>query len=89
MRFAIICRDKADSLEIRMSNREAHLAFLATGPVEQAGPFLDTDGKMVGSMLIVDFDTLADAQSWAAKDPYANAGLFETVYIDQWKKVIG
>lgn len=90
MRIAIITRDKPDALQIRLDNRDAHLAYIAeTGVVEMAGPFLDLDGTMCGSMIIMNVETLADAQLWTDKDPYAKAGLFEKVRIEIWKKVIG
>ena len=90
MRMALITRDKADALQIRLDNRDAHLAYNAeTGVVEMAGPFLDTNGTMCGSMIIMNVETLADAQDWADNDPYAKAGLFKDVRIEEWKKVIG
>lgn len=90
MRVALITRDKAGVLQIRLDNRDAHLAYIAdTGVVEMAGPFLDPEGEMCGSMIIMNVDTLADAQAWADRDPYAKAGLFEKVRIEEWKKVIG
>lgn len=90
MRVALITRDKAGVLQIRLDNRDAHLAYIAdTGVVEMAGPFLDPEGAMCGSMIIMNVDTLADAQAWADRDPYAKAGLFEKVRIEEWKKVIG
>jgi uncharacterized protein YciI len=54
-----------------------------------AGPFLDTAGTMCGSLVILEVETLAQAQDWAAADPYAKAGLFQSVEITEWKKVIG
>lgn len=90
MRVALITRDKVDALQIRLDNRDAHLAYIKeTGVVEMAGPFLDANGTMSGSLIVMDVDTLSDAQSWADNDPYAKAGLFEDVRIEQWKKVIG
>ena len=90
MRVALITRDKADALQIRLDNRDAHLAYIAeTGVVEMAGPFLDPNGTMCGSMIIMNVDTLEAAQHWAENDPYALAGLFEDVRIQEWKKVIG
>jgi len=90
MRVALITRDKADALQTRLDNRDAHLAYLReTGVVEMAGPFLNGDGKMSGSLIIMNVDTLADAQAWADNDPYAKAGLFEDVRIEQWNRVIG
>lgn len=42
---------------------------------------------MVGSLLILDFADKAEAENFAANDPYAKAGLFERVDIRPWRKV--
>ena len=90
MRFAVICTDKPGALPLRLDNRAAHLAYIeATGVVEMAGPFLDAEGKMTGSLVVLSVDSLTAAREWAAGDPYAKAGLFESVDIREWKKVIG
>ncbi len=90
MRATVICLDKPGHLQTRLDNRSAHLAHIeATGVVEMAGPFLDDDGAMVGSLIMLNVETLAEAQAWAAADPYAKAGLFDSVTIREWKKVIG
>jgi uncharacterized protein len=90
MRVALICKDKPNCLPIRLENRSAHLAHIeASGVVEMAGPFLNEAGQMTGSLVILNVETLAQAQAWAAADPYAIAGLFEAVTITEWKKVVG
>ena len=90
MRVALICWDKPGALQIRKDNRSAHLAYIeATGVVETAGPFLDETGEMVGSLIVLTVVALDAAKTWAAGDPYAKAGLFQTVTIREWKKVIG
>ena len=90
MRVALICTDKPGALAVRTENRSAHLAYIeTTGVVEMAGPFLDGDGKMMGSLIILSVDRVKDAQDWAAGDPYAKAGLFAAVVIREWKKVVG
>lgn len=90
MRVAIICKDKPGSLQIRLDNRTAHLEHIKTsGLVEMAGPFLNETGEMSGSLVILEAADLAAAQQWAATDPYALAGLFDSVTITEWKKVIG
>ena len=90
MRVALITRDNPESLQIRLDNRDAHLAYIAeTGVVEMAGPFLDVAGEMCGSMIIMNVDSIASAQAWAANDPYEKAGLVKHVRIKEWKKVIG
>ena len=84
MRFALICTDKAEHIEVRKANRDAHLAYIAaSGVVEMAGPFLSPEGVMCGSLLILDVADRAAAEAWA-KD-----GLFAKVRIEEWKKVIG
>ena len=89
MLVALIARDKPDALEIRKANRDAHLAYIeATGVVAQAGPLI-VDGGMAGSLVILDVPDLAAAEAWAAEDPYAKAGLFGSVELVEWKKVIG
>ncbi|PIE07828.1 MAG: hypothetical protein CSA74_05680 [Rhodobacterales bacterium] len=87
--YAIICTDKENALEIRKANRAAHIAFLAETPVVFAGPFQDETGAMTGSLIVVDVETRADVETWAANDPYAKAGLFEKVRIERFSKVIG
>ncbi|WP_149141732.1 YciI family protein [Gemmobacter caeruleus] len=90
MRVALVCKDKPASLHIRQENRPAHLEHIrSTGVVEMAGPFLSEAGEMCGSLVILEVETLAQAQDWAANDPYAKAGLFESVQITEWKKVVG
>jgi uncharacterized protein YciI len=90
MHVALICIDKPGHLEVRKANREKHLAYIeASGVVEMAGPFLSREGEMVGSLVILDVGRLSDGEDWAAADPYAMAGLFESVEIREWKKVIG
>ena len=90
MRCAVICQDKPGALPVRQDNRAAHLDYIkSTGVVEQAGPLLDPNGQMCGSLLILDVASLQAAQDWAADDPYAKAGLFAAVQVIEWKKVIG
>ena len=89
MRFALISKDKDGQLQTRLDNRDAHLAYIKeTGVVEQAGPFLDQAGQMCGSLIIMDVADRAAAQVWADNDPYAKAGLFDSVTLIEWKKVI-
>jgi uncharacterized protein YciI len=90
MRAALICLDKPGHEAVRKDTREAHLAYIrATGVVEMAGPFLSPEGAMTGSLIVLDVPDLAAARDWAAADPYALAGLFASVDLREWKKVIG
>lgn len=90
MRAALICLDKPGHLQTRIDNRPAHLEHIQlSGIVEMAGPFLDADGVMIGSLVILTVESLDQARAWAQADPYAKAGLFESVSIREWKKVVG
>jgi len=90
MLVALIAKDKPGALEIRKANRDAHVAYLKeTGAVAIAGPFLNPEGEMTGSLIVLDVADMAAAEHWAANDPYAKAGLFENVSLSEWKKVIG
>ncbi|RYG91296.1 YciI family protein [Loktanella sp. IMCC34160] len=90
MRVAIMTTDKDGALQTRLDNRAAHLAYIEeTRVVEMAGPFLNDAGTMCGSLIVLEVADLAAAHDWAANDPYAKAGLFSDVRIQEWKKVIG
>ena len=90
MRIALICQDKPGALQTRIDNRAAHLAYITeTGIVDLAGPFLNADGQMTGSLIVLNVDDMAQAQAWAAADPYAMAGLFASVSLQEWKRVVG
>jgi hypothetical protein len=89
MLFAVICHDKPGALQTRLDNRAAHLAHIeATGIVRLAGPFIEA-GQMCGSLIVLEADSLAAAQAWADADPYKAAGLFASVSVTEWKKVVG
>ena len=88
MLFALICKDKPGSLQVRLDTRPTHVDDLEGLNGEKklafAGPFLDGDGKPNGSLVVVEAPDLAAAQALAAGDPYAKAGLFESVEIRSW-----
>lgn len=90
MVFALMAFDKDDVLSIRMEHRPAHIEYLkSSGVVKKAGPFLDADGNPCGSLIVLDVADMAAAQSFAAGDPYAKAGVFKDVRIEAWNQVIG
>ncbi len=85
MLFALLCKDKPGHLNVRMETRATHVEYLnklnAEGTLGMAGPFLDGDGKPCGSLVIVKAETAEAAKALADADPYAKAGLFESVEI--------
>ena len=90
MLIALMAKDKDGALQTRLDNRDAHLTHIKNSDVVMhAGPLLNDDGKMCGSLVILDVEDMAAAEDWAANDPYAKAGLFASCELVQWNKVIG
>jgi uncharacterized protein YciI len=90
MLYVFRCLDKPGHLGVRQNNRTDHLNYLKTynDRLQAAGPLLDEDDAMCGSIVILDLADRNEAEAFAAKDPYAKAGLFSSVTIDCWKKVL-
>ncbi|NVK34112.1 MAG: YciI family protein [Rhodobacteraceae bacterium] len=87
MLYAIICTDKPGALQIRMDNRPEHLEFLKSlgDNLKAAGPFLDDDGNMTGSLVVIEASNRDEALAISQEDPYAKADLFEHSEIRPWK----
>lgn len=91
MLYVLICEDKNDRMEVRLANRERHLAYIGElgDRVRLAGPMLSDDGEgMVGSVLLIEAGSAAEIQAVADADPYARAGLFEKVTIRPFRQVL-
>jgi uncharacterized protein YciI len=88
--FAIHCIDKPLQQALRAATRPEHLAYLesALDQVVVAGPLLDDEGAPIGSMLLMDFPDRRAAVAFAADDPYAKAGLFQSVAVTAWRQVL-
>ena len=89
--YVLVCNDKPNSLDLRLANREAHLAY-ARGFADRlkvAGPLLDEAGNMAGSLLILEAESLEDARAFNLDDPYQKAGLFASVQVTAFKATIG
>ena len=84
MDFLIYAEDKADSLHIRQAARDDHLAWLKAPSAIRlltAGPWLDDEGTMRGSLLIVEASDKETVQEWLSHDPYKAAGLTASVTV--------
>ena len=89
MLFALMCTDKPDAFDLRMSTRPEHLGYLEQRKAEivQGGALLDNEGKPRGSLLVIDVADRTAAEAFAAADPYAQAGVFEAVVIRPFRTV--
>lgn len=98
MWYAIIAEDHEDSLDKRMAVRPAHLArveeLVSAGRLLIAGPHPAIDSPdpgpagFSGSLIIADFESLDAARAWADADPYVTGGVFRSVVVKPFKKVL-
>lgn len=90
MLYALICEDRPDAGTLRPDTRPAHLEYLngLGATLKFAGPFVGSDDKPDGSLLVVEAASAEEARAIADADPYAVAGLFSSVTIRQWKWVV-
>ncbi len=89
MLFVLICTDRPGGLDLRMATRPAHLGYLEreAARIVSGGAMLDAEGKPCGSMLVIEAADRAEAEAFAAADPYARAGLFESTLIRPFRQV--
>ncbi|MDG1308615.1 MAG: YciI family protein [Porticoccaceae bacterium] len=98
MWYAIISEDMDNSLEKRSTARPAHLERLnrlkEAGRLLIAGPHPAIDNNepgeagFTGSLVVAEFESLTAAQAWADADPYVDAGVYATVKVKPFKKVL-
>jgi uncharacterized protein len=98
MLYAIIAQDIEDSLSKRMGARPDHVARLNQlkdeGRLILAGPHPAIDvsepgeAGFSGSLIVADFDDLQQAREWADADPYVAAGVYASVVVKPFNKVL-
>ncbi len=89
--FVLIGYDGPRGAELRKLHRAAHLKGLeplaAEGRIRHAGPLLDDAGSPLGSVIVFEAGSLADARELAARDPYVTEGVFERHDVRETKVV--
>lgn len=98
MLYAIISKDVEDSFKKRIGARPGHVARLIQlkdeGRLILAGPHpaIDSidpgDAGFTGSLIVAEFENLKEARSWADEDPYVAAGVYSSVVVKNFNKVL-
>jgi hypothetical protein len=98
MLYLIIGRDGEDSLSLRLQTRADHLqrleALRDAGRLVLAGPLPRIDAAdpgpagFAGSAIVAEFDSLVAARNWAQADPYMVAGVYQSVEVHPFRKVL-
>lgn len=96
MLYAITLLDKPDSSALRQRVRPEHKAYLAAAAdrIAFAGPLTHDDGKtMMGSLLVMDFQSRDAAHAWLADEPFTKAGLYGNTavhaFVNLWPQKSG
>jgi uncharacterized protein YciI len=96
MIFAILLLDRPGVAELRTKVRPEHRDYLAKLADKMAfsGPLTSEDGKTaVGSLLVMDFPSKADAQAWLSEEPFTKAGVYEKpiihAFTNMWQQKVG
>ena len=89
MPYAIITRDKPNSLQLRNDTRQPHLEYLTKNKdmLLAAGAQIDDAGQGgYGGIIIVDTEDRAKAEAFIQYDPFTKAGLFAGIEVVRWRK---
>jgi uncharacterized protein YciI len=97
MLYMILGIDVPGSLAARKAARPPHLARLTElqrlGRLVLAGPCPAIDapdiaGGVAGSLIVAEFGSLAEAEDWAAQDPYRLEGVYASVTVRPFLKTL-
>jgi hypothetical protein len=98
MLYAIIAEDVPNSLEKRLAHRPPHFERLmklhAEGRLLLAGPLPAIDSidpgpaGYSGSLIVAEFPSLEEAQSWADADPFKLNGVYAIVTVKPFRKTL-
>ena len=98
MLFAIVATDVENSLALRKQARPAHVERLKQlteqGRLVLAGPNPAIEAEdpgeagFSGSIIVAEFESLSEARAWADADPYVDAGVYASVSVKPFKKVL-
>lgn len=98
MYYMIYSEDVVDSLALRLANRPAHLArlellaqqdrLLIAGPLPAIDSENPAEAGFTGSLVVAKFESLAQAQAWAAEDPFIIHGVYARSTVKPFKKVL-
>jgi uncharacterized protein YciI len=98
MHYAIMSEDIPDSLEKRKAARPAHLdrlnnlasqeRLLVAGPHPAIDSSEPGEAGFSGSLVIAEFDSLEQAKAWADADPYVAMGVYQSVVVKSFKRVL-
>jgi uncharacterized protein YciI len=95
MQYVVTAWDGTDegALDRRLATRPRHLEriepFVESGNALVGGAILDDGGRMIGSVLVMDFETRVALDDWLRNDPYTTEGVWERVDVRPYRVAVG
>lgn len=92
MQYVIHAYDATDeqAFDRRMLARPAHFdgarVLKANNQFIIGGALLDADGRMIGSMMVVDFDTEEQLNQWLQNEPYVTGQVWERIDVKPFRR---
>lgn len=93
MQFTLIARDDPapGTLEKRLAARAEHMARIhllkAAGTILDGGALLDSEGRMIGSVVLCDFPDRAALEAYLASETYVTEGVWKDIEILPFRRV--
>jgi uncharacterized protein YciI len=88
--YTLIAHDRPDPQQ-RLTHRPAHLEHMqqldADGRLIYGGPLVNANNQMVGSLIILQAESLEEAKATYAKDPYMKQKVFDRFDVIETKQV--
>lgn len=91
MPFVVHCIDRPDAGTLRQRTRAKHLEYMIahSAHVDYGGPLQNDDGsKVVGSLMVLSFDTRKEVEAFLSAEPYTRAGLFAELSINRLRQMM-
>jgi uncharacterized protein len=91
--FVVYALDKPGREAVRLEQLAVHRARLRDHDhpvsVQVGGPLLGADGRMIGSLLVVEAGSHAAVEAFVAGDPYQLADVYGSVRVHQFNWGLG
>jgi uncharacterized protein YciI len=91
LQFVVIAEDGNDdeALDRRMAARPAHFegarSLKAKNNFITGGAILNEEGKMKGSVMIMQFETEADLHHWLENEPYIKGNVWKKIEVKPFR----
>lgn len=89
MQYVVHAYDYSDALDRRLAIRERHLDGIrrmkADGTFHLGGALLDGEGRMIGSMMLIEMADDAAVHDWLREEVYVTEGVWEKVDVKPFR----